>query len=268
MQDLHIHTCYDDGHDPVIDMARQALKNGFDSVGICVHSPIPGEDWCATEEGMQDFIRDARAAARDLEGQIPVYCGIELDSLSIVDRTPFDYVIGSVHVKKTPNGTWYYDDTREGLLKMVDVEFGGDRDQAMEDYFSRVAALAEDPDVDVVGHFDLPTKFNERPDPLFDESSKRYLDAAVAAMERLVNAEKIFEINTGAVSRGYRTGYYPSPRLLSALKDMDGRICISSDSHDVKTLGFEREKARALALQTGFSSVWEYNGETFTEVRL
>ena len=138
----------------------------------------------------------------------------------------------------------------------------------MEDYFSRVALLADDPDVDVVGHFDLPTKFNERPDPLFDESSQRYLDAAVAAMERLVDAEKIFEINTGAVSRGYRTGYYPSPRLLKILRDLGGRICISSDSHDVSTLGFEREKARQLALSNGFSSVWEYNGETFAEVRL
>lgn len=267
MQDLHVHTIYDDGQNTVQEMTAQALKSGLDSVGICVHSPISGESWCASEEAIPAFVRDVRTAAGTLDGTISVYCGLEYDSVSEPEFRPFDYVIGSVHVLNAAGGPWYYDESRVAALRMIEQVYRGDRDQAAEDYFSRVGALADIPEIDIVGHFDLLTKFNE-PEPLYDTSSKRYRDAAAAAMEQLVRAGKIFEINTGAVSRGYRTGYYPSSSLLELLRSLNGRICISSDSHSISTLGFHRNQARNIAMKSGFVSVWELCGNTFSEREL
>lgn len=267
MQDLHIHTTYDDGGNSVREMAEQGLQNGFASLGICVHSPIPGESWCATEDGVRSFVADVREIAGEMEAIMPVYCGIEYDSVSVCDLYSFDYVIGSVHVLHAPGGPWYYDASREETVRMINSVYGGDCDQAAEDYYSRVGSLAEIGAVDIVGHFDLLTKFDE-PDCVYNVDSARYRDAAGFAMERLVNAGKIFEINTGAVSRGYRTTFYPSDALLRQLYSMGGRICLSSDSHSVSTLGFQRSEALASAARAGFRTLWELHGDHFEEVSL
>ena len=267
MQDLHLHTTYDDGGNSVREMAEKGLRSGFSSIGLCVHSPIPGESWCATEAGVRSFISDVHDAAEMLRGRMPVYCGIEFDSVSTCDLSMFDYVIGSVHVLQAPGGPWYYDASREETLRMIETVYGGDRNQAAEDYYARVGSLAEVGAVDIVGHFDLLTKFDE-PECVYDVHSSRYRDAAHFAMERLVNAGKIFEINTGAVSRGYRTTFYPSDSLLKELFALGGKVCLSSDSHSVDTLGFQREKALACALAAGFDAVWEWNGTDFAPEKI
>ncbi|MGN1096010.1 MAG: hypothetical protein ACI4QR_06440, partial [Eubacteriales bacterium] len=86
----------------------------------------------------------------------------------------------------------------------------------------------------------------------FDENDARYRRAALSAMEKLNNAGKIFEINTGAISRGYRTSPYPSPFLLGALSEMGGRVTLSSDSHTAKNIGFAFDKAEEIARSFGF----------------
>ena len=55
--------------------------------------------------------------------------------------------------------------------------------------------------------------------------------AAERAMEKLVAAGKIFEVNTGAISRGYRTTPYPSAQWLRLLREMGGRVTVSADAH-------------------------------------
>ena len=130
MQDLHLHTTYDDGGNSVREMAEKGLRSGFSSIGLCVHSPIPGESWCATEDGVRSFISEVHDTAELLRGRMPVYCGIEFDSVSTCDLSVFDYVIGSVHVLQAPGGPWYYDASREETLRMIETVYGGDRNQA------------------------------------------------------------------------------------------------------------------------------------------
>ena len=50
-------------------------------------------------------------------------------------------------------------------------------------------------------------------------------------MDALVSVGKIFEVNTGAISRGWRTAPYPSRWALEQLKRRSARVTISSDSH-------------------------------------
>ncbi len=105
---------------------------------------------------------------------------------------------------------------------------------------------------DWVGHFDLLTKFNEGGRD-FDETRDEYLEPALAAMKKLNDQGLPFEINTGAISRGYRTLPYPNRILLKELYNMGGRIIINSDSHQADNIGFCFEEAARLAAECGFT---------------
>ena len=62
----------------------------------------------------------------------------------------------------------------------------------------------------------------------------------------------MFEINTGAMSRGYRTMPYPSMRLLRALRDFGGSIVFNCDSHSVNTVCSFLPEAEKVAEACGF----------------
>ena len=69
-----------------------------------------------------------------------------------------------------------------------------------------------------------------------------------------MRAGKIFEINTGAISRGHRTTPYPDKVLLGALREMGGKITISADAHHVSGVACAFDRAQALARSCGYTS--------------
>ena len=143
-------------------------------------------------------------------------------------------MIASVHALETDSGLWALDDNRDRSRRMILLAFGGDCDAAAEAYFAKVREIADLPEADIVGHFDLITKFDE-PEPLYDAASPRYRRAALDAMEALARAGKVFEVNTGAVSRAV-------PGFFAALRPArDGR---ARDGHG----GRAQRSARDLRL--------------------
>ena len=148
-------------------------------------------------------------------------------------------------------------ETAEKLI----AHFGG-ADRAAQAYYDRVTALAAYDEISIIGHFDLPTKYNER-FPLYDTASAAYRDAAFAAMEKLSAAGKIFEINSGAISRGWRTTPYPAPELLRHLHTIGGRICVSSDAHSADAIVCGFAQSEAIARDCGFTELWVLDGDGF-----
>ena len=78
------------------------------------------------------------------------------------------------------------------------------------------------------------------------ETAKKFtedgLRAALAALDRLKSAPVLFEINTGAIARGYRISPYPDPFLLRAMQDAGVKLMLNSDCHDRRFLlcGFDQ----------------------------
>ena len=117
----------------------------------------------------------------------------------------------------------------------------------------------------IIGHFDLITKFNEK-SPWFDENHPRYQAAVKSALDSIFKAypltdaakypgadgKPIFEINTGAISRGWRTSPYPSAWILKEINQRGGHIMINSDSHAVDTINCSFKEALRLAKDCGF----------------
>ena len=75
-------------------------------------------------------------------------------------------------------------------------------------------------------------------------------------MRELNKAHIPFEINTGAMSRGFRKEPYPSALLLRELNQMGGTIMINSDSHRTDTIGWQFETAARLAADCGFDGYY------------
>ena len=255
-QNLHAHSTYDDGKSTVREMVEASMAAGLTSVGISVHSPLPYEsDWGVQNERLDAYLNELHALRAEYAGRIEVFAGIEWDIMTQIDLTRFDYAIGSVHHIPLDTPPLCVDTSAEVTLDMLARHFGGDVDAMAEYYFAQYDAVAAQPHAQIVGHIDLLTKFDERAH-IFNPVSPRYRAAALAAMETLVKAGKIFEINTGAISRGYRSAPYPEKSLLCALREMGGRITISADTHHVSSVICAYEQAEALAKACGFTEAY------------
>ena len=262
-QSLHNHTAFDDGRHSPAEMAAAAFDAGLSGLGLTAHSPMDGEFWTVKPERMAEYRAELARLRAAYAGRMGVWCGLEFDLTSDNKWLDgFDYVIASVHALETPRGLWALDDNRERSRRMIVIAFDGDADAAAEAYFRKVKEIACIDEADIVGHFDLITKFDE-PEPLYDASSPRYRSAALDTMEALVKVGKIFEINTGAMSRGYRSSPYPAADLLRALHELGGRITITADAHSRENLTFAFDQAEAAARAAGFTEIWEFDGAKF-----
>ena len=262
-QNLHCHTIFDDGADRPEQMVLAAEQAGLRSLGISLHCPIAGEEsWCCPAVDEERFLVEMRWLKEKYAGRIAVWCGLEYD-LDAARRSvpPYDYIIGSCHL--LGDMPIDYNPVEAGHLAAC---FGGPI-RAAQAYYRRLCAMADYPEVSIVGHFDLLTKFDERA-PIYDSAAPEYRDAAFAAMETLNVAGKIFEINSGAISRGWRTSPYPAPELLRHLKSLGGRICISSDAHRARDIVCAFDRCEALARACGFTELWEFDGTGFTPAAL
>nr|MCR4719031.1 hypothetical protein [Bacillota bacterium] len=112
------------------------------------------------------------------------------------------------------------------------------------DYFSTVAKIKN---AQIIGHFDLISKFNEG-FCLFDESDERYMKSYKKALDILLKQNVIFEINTGAIARGFRSEPYPSIDILNYIKKHGGKTILSSDCHAKENLMFGFDKYQSYIL--------------------
>ena len=112
-----------------------------------------------------------------------------------------------------------------------------------EAYYELVSQIVDVTNCDIIGHFDLLTKFMEQ-DPWFDVQNPRYIHAWQQAADILLQKGKPFEVNTGAISRGYRTDAYPSREIRRYLLEHGGKLILSSDAHRKEHIeyGFEQYK--------------------------
>ncbi len=238
MFDLHMHTTWSDGKNTPEEMILEAIRLGLETVGISDHSS--GDPCGMTLEQSADYRAEIAALKEKYAGQIRVLCGLERDFLTD-DFNEYDYTIGSVHWLPMPDGhrvsiDWTPEKLREGAEKY----FGGDFYALAEAYYAAVARVVEVTKCDIIGHFDLVSKFIEV-DPAFDVKHPRYVKAWQQAADELMKTGKPFEVNTGAMSRGYRTEPYPAKDIRDYIRAHGGKLIMSSDAHAKEniTYGFK-----------------------------
>lgn len=243
-----MHTCFCDGKSTPEEMVLSAIEMGLECIGFSGHSYTPDNE--ETEVGMSDEVftlyKKEIHRLRDMYAdKIRILCGIEMDYYSENDTSGFDYIIGAVHEIRVGDNRIVVDWKAEDQRYSIDTFFGGDPMDFAECYFETVADVVRKTECDIIGHFDLLTKFCEK-DRVFDTQDPRYIRAWKSAADRLLRYGIPFEINTGAMSRGWRTTPYPAPDIVEYIKDHGGRFIFSSDSHDRKTICYKFDELERL----------------------
>lgn len=240
----HTHTNFCDGKNTPEEMVLEAISLGCPELGFSGHSYLSfGTGYCMSIENTEKYKREIRRLQEKYAGQIKILLGVEQDYFSETPTDDYDYVIGSVHSVYKDGHYLEVDHTKKIFMDDVQKYYGGDYYSYAEDYYALVADVYRKTKCQIIGHFDLITKFNEG-NALFDTQNPRYQAAANKALEALLEAPVILEVNTGAMARGYRTQPYPSQDLLSRWLEAEKKVHFSSDCHDAKNLlyGYEEYK--------------------------
>ena len=268
-QCLHTHSVLCDGKDTLEEMVQTAIEKGFDSIGFSGHSFMDiYAEFSMSEEDVKVYKAEIARLQQVYGDRIKIFCGLEKDNYTTLSTEGYDYLIGSVHVMEHPEGLLFIDWTAERTRENIEKVFGGDGIAYAKHYFKALADLPNHGSFDILGHFDLLTKFNEKEPDLFDTADPAYRAAATEAAEALVGKVKYFEVNTGAISRGYRTTPYPDPYIIKQMKRLGFGAIISSDCHDRNFLDCGYEDAKRLLKEAGFTEHYVLKDEGFVAIPL
>lgn len=268
-QCLHTHSIYCDGKDTLKQMVLTAIEKGFDSIGFSSHSYMDiYSEFSMSEEEATQYKAEIAVLQKKYADKIKIFCGLEKDNYTPLSLSGYDYLIGSVHVMRYQDELLFIDWTAERTRENIEKVFNGDGIAYAKHYFETVADLPNHGTFDIIGHFDLLTKFNEKEPDLFDTQCEEYRAAATKAAEALVGKVKYFEVNTGAISRGYRTTPYPDPYIIKEMKRLGFGAIISSDCHDRNFLDCGYEEAKRLLLEAGYTEHYVLKEEGFVAIPL
>lgn len=281
--DYHMHLERDDHVDdcrftvPRIELyVQQAKKAGLGEIGITEHcnrfsvfEPLmrhltTGEgvhhvqsQWMARSfrENLNNYVD---AIERAKSAGMPVKTSLEVDFLpgkeeatrDILDRYPFDYVIGSVHFLDQ----WGIDFAPEIGWPEANV------DDVYMIYFKTMCQSARSGLFDILAHPDLVKKFGHRPGfdltELYDELALTLKENGVAA-----------EINTAGLYKQVAE-LYPNDHFLDRLFDRGVPITLASDAHEPEHVGRAFDKALTAAYKAGYRTMTRFENKRPTQVPL
>jgi histidinol-phosphatase (PHP family) len=260
LANYHTHNRWCDGQGEIADVIEAAIAAGLAQVGITSHAPIPAIATYAvppTTYAMplanllayrQEVLRQ-RDRYRD---RIDVLLGLELDALpdwrdhnqTAILAHGFDFTVGSVHYIRRPDGRlWPLDQSDAIFAQLLAEEYRGDIRPLSEDYYRAVAALADYPGVEIIGHLDRA---------LIDDT-----------LQTLAKTDRIIELSTG----GWRLGLadpWPSTWIVRRCRELGLRMTLNSDSHHPSQIAYDYARARALLHHTGHHEIARFNPTTHT----
>ena len=266
-QNLHTHSSYCDGKDTPEELVLYAINAGFSSVGFSGH--ISPKDYAVFgyTADLKGYIQEIQRLQLKYGDKIRIYLGAEKDAYSSVESSAFQYVIGSVHMSIKNNIPIFFDHDIELCKKAIIEVFDGDIIEYIQSYYDTVVSLPDRFDFQIVGHFDVLTKFNER-EKIFDGLDKTYKNIALEALHTIIKKVNVFEVNTGAMARGFRTTPYPDMFLLEEIKRLGGSIIITSDCHDKNKLDYGFDTTTELLKNIGYKEKLILGDNGFKEVPL
>jgi histidinol-phosphatase (PHP family) len=229
------------------EYAAQALKAGLTEIGFSDHSPMRQDDfdtWRMYLRNLDEYVEKVRAAQKQFP-QLTVKLAMEVDYIpgyedwtrELAGRYPWDYFIGSVHYVSED---WAIDDPTH-ISKWKDR----DRFEVWSIYFQRLAMAASSGLFEIIGHADLPKKFNIRPDKDCRPLYEKFLDAAK-------KADVAIELNTAGLRKDCKE-IYPSRELVEIAVAKRVPITFGSDAHAPGEVAYAFSEAMTLAKSVGYT---------------
>lgn len=259
---LHNHSNFSDGKHSLEENVRSAIEKNMLSLGFSDHSFTACDtSYCMKEEDYGRYLQEIAGLKEKYADRLPIFAGLELDYYSDTDVSVFDYFLASVHYIIKDGFCHAIDHSPQQQKDCIEMAFGGDVIAMAECYYDMLCEHVEKWKPTFVGHFDLITKFS-----LIPEEDKRYQEIAREALKRVIKTCPYVEMNTGAISRGWRKLPYPGAYLLDTLRENGGQVLLNADSHHIDNLTTFFDESVEILKNAGFDHICMFNGKTFDEV--
>lgn len=253
LQNLHQHCTFCDGNNTPEEVVQTAIEKGFCGIGFSSHCYMEyAKRYCMPLEKVDEYKVEIARLKEKYRDQIDVFCGMEYDICCPEKPEGYDYLIGSIHGLRFDGVDYEFDGIAEHFQKMIDEHFAGDGMAFAKEYYRQLALLPDFAKVDIIGHFDLITKHRNSV-KFFDHEAKEYRYAAIEAAEALAGRVPYFEVNTGAIARGYRNTPYPDPFLIKEMKRLGFGVVISSDCHQRELMDCHFAESAELLKSCGYT---------------
>lgn len=247
--DYHVHTHFSvDGQDGPAAMCQAAVQRGLPE--ICFTEHVDRVAWDETRAFFKpgDYLAEIERCRARWAGSLSIRAGIEAGETHLVAGEvgallaawPFDFVLGSVH--------W----TKSKIL-LSEIYEAEPAETLERDYLTWVLDLAEQGDLDSLGHLDLVRRY--RPTRLGPFDPLAHADVIRAILRAIVRRDKAIEINTSPLRKGLAS---PCPDLtvLRWYKELGGeKLTLGSDAHRAGDVGAGFDVAADLARAAGFERV-------------
>lgn len=245
--DSHVHSDRShDGSSTAEELCAWALDHGV--MGVCVTDHFE----CDIPDQQADIEKTLREVTRLQErnkGRIRLTRGIELaqghllpeTASAILDKTEFDFVLGSVHCA-TPGIDIGYINFNDPAVKVSEV---------LESYFQSSYRMAKWGRFDAMAHFGYPERYiwGKYRIPV---NFLPYEEVIQETLRLLVQNGKGLEVNTS----GYRQGLGKTIPVLGILKryfQLGGRtVTLGSDAHRAEDIAADFDVAMDILTGIGF----------------
>lgn len=259
---VHQHTNFSDGKDAPEEVVLKAIENGLISIGFSDHSFTGVAAMHELEkEREEEYINEISLLKEKYSNKIDILTGIEYDAFTYDFPHAIDYKIASIHVLEHSGRYFAIDHDVSEQLGYI-VYSVKDKLYFAEEYYKSVVENVKRVKPDIVGHLDVLTKFG-----LIKETAE-YKDLAYSAVDEILKVCKVFEVNTGAIARGYKTAPYPADYLLKRILSGGGDIIITSDCHDIKNMTCHFKESAELIKSIGFTRFLNLTKEGFIPEKL
>lgn len=260
LTNLHTHTTFCDGKSTPEEVVVSAIEKGFSVIGFSGHcNTFFDLSYCMKD--VLGYQAEIKRLKEKYKKEIQVYLGIEEDMWAYAERSDYDYMIGSAHYIKH-NSKYFSVDSGVDYIERCLLEFGNDPLAMAESYYKNFCEYLLKRKPDIAGHFDLLTKFDEVQERGFFLENEKYIELSEKYLGEALKSEAIFEINVGAIARGYRKTPYPAENLLYILRKENAKVTISSDAHSADTIDFKFDDMKSLLKDIGFQYTYTlYNNE-------
>lgn len=249
------------------DYIKKAIQLNLNTIGLSDHFPyeylknlrrIPYNEYAMDLDEINDYLNTAEALKEKYQDYINVRIAFEIDYFDNQESTlnyhlnktksQLDYILGAVHILNINNGReeWAFDDKRF----RNDYNYYGP-DKVYVEYYKKVQKMikSKEFDLDVIAHFDLPKKFNDKPihDKLVSIESNK-------ALELIKNRGLVMEVNTSGLRKNIRE-QYPSELILREIYSLDIPILLGSDAHDPNEIAWKFKETIKLLKKIGFNQL-------------
>lgn len=250
------------------EYVKRGIEIGLSHIGLSDHMPLLHVDpatyypeMAMPMEELPRYVEEALALKQKYHGQIEVRVGLEGDYIegyeeqieAIVNKYPWDYVIGSVHFL----GEWDVSDFRQ-----VHHWEGQDIFAVYERYYDAVAKAARTGFYDIMGHLDVIKRFGHRPEPARLEETMELERKTLLAVSE---AGVAMELNASGLSKPCAE-MFPTERILRTAIDLGIPLTVGSDAHDPQKLSENLDVARTTLYELGVRELATFEGRTRTMV--